>query len=101
MCSNPLGLGRGCHGRKVYDFVYGAFSRREEDFVFLWDFFVRRVENPMELSEVETRSASLSVLFTDLHGARGEARQQSNSGPCDVPAGRSPAPRGEREGRSE
>lgn len=40
---------------------------------FIGTFSARGVENPVEPSEVETRSASLSVLFTDLHGALAEA----------------------------
>lgn len=31
--------------------------------------FLERLKNLVELSEVKTRSASFSVLLTDLHGA--------------------------------
>lgn len=46
----------------------------EEDFVFHQDLFFERLKNLVELSEVETRSASFSVLLTDLHGALTERR---------------------------
>lgn len=103
MCANPLEMGHGCHGRKVYDFVYGAFFlRREEDFVFHWDFFCARSRKSRR---AERSGNEVCVSLCPLYWPTWSASRSSSSHtsePCDVPARPQPsAPCGEREGRSE
>lgn len=57
-----------------------GFCLVEEDFVFHQDFFPAQ-----KYCEVETRSASFSVLLTDLHGVLTEANG-CGSESRDIPA---------------